>query len=245
MAERKGFEPLRAFRPCRFSKPVHSTTLASLRRYTYYHSTMKKIIDLTHCFTSEMPVYPGDPTPKLQQSAFLDQHGLNDFQLSTGMHVGTHMDGPLHMIAGEKKLCDFPVDTFLGRGVLVDCRGQTRIDAPLLQNVNLQPGDIVLVRTGFSEFFGQQKYFEDFPKIAENFAAKLIDAGVKILGLDCPSPDRSPFPIHKILLSHEVLIIENLTNLDRIPTNVSFQIMALPMKIDTDSALVRVIAKIS
>ena len=35
MAERVGFEPTRALRPCRFSRPVHSTTLPPLRGGAY------------------------------------------------------------------------------------------------------------------------------------------------------------------------------------------------------------------
>lgn len=201
-------------------------------------------IDLTHCFTAKMPVYPGDPVPTLKQCAQLKEHGFNDYQLATGMHVGTHMDGPLHMIPDGKKLCDFPVDAFFGRGVLVDGRGQKTISASLLEHAHLQSGDIVLVRTGFSEYFGQKKYFEEYPEITEDFAVKLIASGVKILGLDSPSPDRAPFKIHKLLLSHDILIIENLTNLEKIPNKTEFQIIALPAKIDTDSASARIVVKI-
>lgn len=208
-------------------------------------------IDLTHCFTAKMPVYPGDPEPVLRQSSHLGHDGFNDYHLATSMHVGTHMDGPLHMIPSGKKLCDFPVDTFFGKGVLVDALQQssgqavrqTRIGAQILSSHDLQKGDIVLVRTGFSAFYGQQKYFEEYPEITEDFAEKLIDAGVKILGLDSPSPDRPPFKIHKLLLKHDILIIENLMNLDKIPDNTEFQIIALPAKLDADSAPVRVAVK--
>lgn len=200
------------------------------------------VIDLTHCFTAKMPVYPGDPVPTLEQSAELKQHGFNDFHLATGMHVGTHMDGPLHMIPGGKKLCNFPINTFFGKGVIVDGRGQKVIDASLLQHVHLQIGDIVLVMTGFSEFYGKKKYFEEYPEITEDFAARLIASGVKILGLDSPSPDRSPFPIHKLLLKHDILIIENLTNLDKLLGIKKIEIIALPAKLETDSALTRAIA---
>ena len=40
LAEREGFEPSRSFRPCRFSKPVHSTTLPPLRDPTVWLSEL-------------------------------------------------------------------------------------------------------------------------------------------------------------------------------------------------------------
>ena len=35
VAERQGFEPWKDLHPCRFSRPVHSTTLPSLRQCEY------------------------------------------------------------------------------------------------------------------------------------------------------------------------------------------------------------------
>ena len=35
VAERQGFEPWKDLHPCRFSRPVHSTTLPSLRQDEY------------------------------------------------------------------------------------------------------------------------------------------------------------------------------------------------------------------
>lgn len=64
-----------------------------------------KIIDLTHSFTDKMPVYPGDPEPSLNKVADLNKEGYNDHLLKTVMHIGTHMDAPLHMIKNGKKRC--------------------------------------------------------------------------------------------------------------------------------------------
>lgn len=49
-----------------------------------------------------MPVYPGDPKPTLEQVAFIAKDTFNDHKLTTVMHVGTHIDAPLHMIANGK-----------------------------------------------------------------------------------------------------------------------------------------------
>lgn len=53
------------------------------------------------------------------------------------------------------------------------------------------------------------------------------------------------YPIHKILLTKEVLIIENLTNLKSLVGVQSFDVFAFPMKLHAEAAPVRVVARIS
>lgn len=50
------------------------------------------------------------------------------------MHVGTHMDAPLHMIGGGKKMDEINPERFIGKGVLIDVRGKDKIDATVLEN---------------------------------------------------------------------------------------------------------------
>ncbi|MBV8520932.1 MAG: cyclase family protein [Acetobacteraceae bacterium] len=51
-----------------------------------------------------------------------------------GMHVGTYMDAPLHMIEDGARISDIPVGKFFGRGRLVDARGQAQVIPDLLTN---------------------------------------------------------------------------------------------------------------
>ncbi len=191
-----------------------------------------------------MPVYPGDPTPELIQSAVITDVDYNEYTLKTGMHVGTHIDAPLHMVDGGKRISDFGLDAFIGRGHLIDARGKKVIDEDLLTGHTIKKNDIVLVMTGWYKKYRDPEYYTSHPEFTENFANKVISLGVKLIGTDTPSPDRPPYPIHKILLSNNILIIENLTNLEPLLTSISFEIYALPLKLDADAALVRVIAKI-
>ncbi len=202
-----------------------------------------KYIDLTHTFKQSMPVYPGDPEPELKQIAFLEKDGYNDFQIKTGMHVGTHMDAPLHMLKTGKRLSEYPPEHFFGKGHLIDARGIS-IDASLLEGKEISKGDIVFITTGLSGKFGTPEYYEGYPEINESFALKLIKLGVSIVGMDTPSPDRPPFAIHKLLLGNDMLIIENLTNLESLLEHEQFNVMALPAKFDCEAAPIRVVAQI-
>ena len=203
-----------------------------------------KIIDLSHTFTNNMPVYPGDSKPEIKQTGSLETEGYNWFRIHTGLHVGTHIDSPLHFIEGGKFISDFPPGKFIGNGILIDARGKKEIDADLLNNHDIKPGDIVLILTGFSVFYNEKKYFEDYPVMTKDFAEKLIESDIKMVGADTPSPDKSPYDIHKMLLSQDILIIENLTNLETLLQVENFEVIALPPKLETEAAFARVIVRI-
>lgn len=203
-----------------------------------------KFIDLTHTFGKNMFVYPGDRVPELVQITDLDRQGYIDYQIKTGMHVGTHMDAPFHMLKDGKRLSEIDIGKFFGRGHLIDARGKKKIEVDLLDNHSIKKGDIVFILTGFYKKFGHKDYYKKYPEVSEKFALKIIDLGVKMLGLDTPSPDRSPFKIHKLLFEQEILIIENLTNLESLLGISQFDVFALPPKFDTEASPVRVIVKI-
>lgn len=191
-----------------------------------------------------MPVYPGDPKSELKQIADIPKEGYVDHMLHTAMHVGTHIDAPLHMLANGKKISEFPLEKFFGRGVVVDVRGKTEIGPETFANKPLQQRDFVLFFTGFSKNYGDAEYYEKFPEITTAAANALVAAGASVIGMDTPSPDRPPFATHKILLDKEVLIIENLTNLDQLIGIENFEVIALPARLEAEAAPVRVVAKI-
>jgi kynurenine formamidase len=201
------------------------------------------LIDLTRTFHTSMPVFPGDMPPAWRQVAFIERDGYNVSQLHTGMHVGTHIDAPLHMVGGGKPLSEIPLAHFIGPGCLIDARGRNPIDGDLLEGVDIPAGAILLVYTGWGQHFGADSYYRDYPELTRAFAERAIAAGVKIIGMDSPSPDRAPYLIHKALLSHTVLIMENLTNMQALPTGKPFEVIALPVPFEADGAPLRVIAR--
>ncbi|MDQ3099317.1 MAG: cyclase family protein [bacterium] len=201
-----------------------------------------KYIDLTRSFGEGVSVYPGDPHPEIKTVNTVEADGFTLSEVRTGMHVGTHMDAPLHFILGGKKMYEIPVEKFFGRGIIIDARGKDNIDIDLLNGVALKPGDIVLVLTGWSARFEDEKYFTDYPDITIAFAEKLISAGVSIVGTDSASPDHEPFETHKKLLGNDILIIENLVNLEELTAVGEFNVVALPVKYETEATPVRVVS---
>lgn len=200
-------------------------------------------IDLTHVFNNHMPVFPGDPAPKLVQTSTVAGDGFSHFEIKTEMHTGTHMEASSHMVQGGKLLNEYPAEKFFGRGVIIDARGKSSADVNLLTDADIKKGDIVLVCFGWSTEFDNDQYYQNYPEITEAFARRLGELGASIMGLDSPSPDRAPYVVHKILFKYDILIIENLTNLETL-IGKNFEITALPAKFQADAAPCRVVAKI-
>lgn len=200
-----------------------------------------KYIDLSVALNEGMPVYPGDPKFKLEQSGILEKDGYADSFFYAGTHNGTHIDAPCHMIKGGKTLDQIPVDTFVGNGVYINVGSEFDIDE--LRRVKITRGDIVIFYTGMSDFYFKSAYFENYPGMPEEIAKFLVSKKVKMVGVDMCSIDHEPFDSHKILLKKDILIIENLTNLTTLKKK-KFKIYALPIKLQTDGAPARVIAEI-
>ncbi len=200
------------------------------------------MIDLSHTIVDHMPTHPYDNVCSVQQIRFLEKNYYNDCQLTCGMHVGTHIDGPAHLLEKKKFLCDCSVARFVAPGILIDARGREIIDIDVLQKYVFPSGAIVLFLTGHDARWGKDDYFTKHPTITLACAQKLIDVRVNTVGFDMPSPDLFPFDVHTYFLSHDVLIIENLTNLVALIGVSRFTLIALPIKIAADSALARVVA---
>jgi kynurenine formamidase len=208
------------------------------------------IIDLTHPITTDMPTYPGTEGPELIPACTLEIDGFAEKMIRLYSHTGTHMDAPSHLFAGGRDLDSYPVKTFTGPGCCLDLRdladpeiGLAAI-APLADT--LAAADFLLLNTGWSKRWGHKAYFEQHPVLSSEAARWLSDFNLKAVGLDNISADRfdtETFPIHTTLLQREILIIENLAHLDRLPVS-GFRLTGLPLKLaQADGAPVRVIAE--
>lgn len=197
-------------------------------------------VDLSVPVNEQTPVYPGDPATNIETAGVLANDGYCDHYISLGTHVGTHIDAPMHMLEGGKSLDQFPIEQFVGNGKLVEVKST---DFGAVKAADIQEDDIVLFRTGMSDKYHDPVYFEDYPAMSEEVAQHLVEAKVKMVGVDtCSVDNQDGFPIHKILLAGNVLIIENLTNLSQL-TGKDFKVYALPLNLQVDGSPARVIAE--
>jgi len=200
-----------------------------------------KIIDLTHTFTKVMHVHSDDVPASVEKVRTFVDDTFNDWKISSGMHAGTHIDGPGHLTDSQVLIASIPVEKFIGKGYVIDARNKT-LDPSLLKKLPKEEHLIVLILTGLDKNFGTKEYFNNHPLISLAFAQELVKHNIKMIGIDFFSPDTYPFEVHKIFFNYDVFIIENLTNLESLLGIEDFTVIALPLKTETDSALARVIA---
>ncbi|WP_294386520.1 cyclase family protein [uncultured Clostridium sp.] len=201
-----------------------------------------KYIDLSYDIKNEMPVYPGDMELNLSKEKDYDKDEFNLYTVSTSMHVGTHIDAPLHMCKNKKFISEYSIDKFIGNAVLLDVRGEKVIEIKDEYYRDIKENDIVLLFTGWDSFYGKEEYYNNHPIVSEELAELLIKKKIKMLGMDMPSPDNHEYNIHKKLFENEIFILENLTNLNKLLYNEEIQVFAQPLKIQGEASLVRAIA---
>ncbi|MCC3143981.1 cyclase family protein [Halanaerobium sp. Z-7514] len=206
---------------------------------------MKKLVDLSHEIRTDMPVYPGDRKVNLEKDRDLEKDEYTNHNLSMGMHVGTHIDLPMHMINSNYAVSDLSLNKLSGPAKLIYAKGERVIEYKSIYEELIKKDDIVIFYTGFAEKFNSEEYYHDHPLISRGLAEFLAEKEINILAFDMPSPDKSPYEIHKILFEKDILILENLCNLDKLLGFKEFKLLIFPLKVKTSGAPVRVAAEIS
>ena len=192
------------------------------------------LIDLSRPLFSGMPVYPGDEALALTEEASGARDGYTAYLLRTGLHAGTHVDAPLHMLPDGAAMAAMPLARFCAPGVLLrDMQAVPQDEIPL--------GAAVLFETGMDALYGTPAYYRDHPVLSPALCDYLIRRQAALVGLDAPSPDHAPFPIHRRLLAAGIPILENLTGLSALRGR-SFTLLALPLPLRAEASPVRAAA---
>jgi kynurenine formamidase len=220
-----------------------------------------RVIDLSYAFDGDSVYWPTAETFKLET----DFEGITDkgyyysaYRFSGAEHGGTHIDAPVHFAKGRNSVDQIPLDQLMGPGLIVDVTRECAGNPDYLvspgdfqkwerQNGKILAGSIVLLRTGYGQYYPDRKKYLGTDERGAAAVAKLHFPGldpdaarwltqnraIKAIGLDTASIDRGQstlFESHRILFEHNVPAFENVANLAQLPVK-GFRIIALPMKI--------------
>lgn len=205
---------------------------------------MTTTIDLSQYIETNMPVYPGDIETSLFQTNYLELHSHNNFRLNISMHSGTHIDSPMHLTESTEHICEKSLESFIGIGCVLDVRDEKVISMKDEYRNLIKENSIVLLYTGWDKFYGTKEYYSNHPCVSIELCEFLLEKNIKVLGMDTPSPDNYPFPVHKMLLENSKYVLENLRNLDKLLGATNFEVIALPLKLRADSSITRAVARI-
>ena len=211
-----------------------------------------KIIDLSHTLSEKTPVYPGTEPPVFSTPCTIRRQGFTEKKITLFSHTGTHMDAPSHILVNGKSLDRFGTDKFIGRAAVADFTGihsaEIKPDDLFPYEMQIQKTDFLLLHSGWYKKWNTTEYLTDYPVLTAEAATWLAGFPLKGVGVDMISVDRTDtdtYPIHRIFLQKEILIVENLTNLAELPDMI-FTFLCFPLKIqDADGSPVRAAAMIT
>jgi arylformamidase len=174
-----------------------------------YGSILFPMWDISLPIDEQMPAWPGTP-PTTQQ--WLERLATGDAcdvsAWSIGSHAGTHLDAPSHFLAGGADLEAVGLSPLIGTCLVSDA---------------VVPHERLLLRGTLSVASAQL----------------LIDRGVRLVGTDAlsiepPESVAAGAPVHRLLLSAGVPILEGLV-LDQVPASEYF-LVALPLRLQHSEA---------
>ena len=209
---------------------------------------MPKIVDLTHILHNNVPVFPGSSKPLFQLQHNIPDDGYAETSINMLSHHGTHMDAPAHMILNGKTLDRFEPSKFYGKAICIDCTGigsVIELSHLLKFEKTIQKVSFVLFYTGWSEKWGSEAYFSDFPVLSDEACKWISKFSLNGIGLDNISADpinTRDYVNHYTILGKEMVIVENLANL-RLLDRHEFTFSCFPLHYqNADGAPVRVVA---
>jgi len=204
-----------------------------------------RLVDLT------VPIGPGTlspPSVNMQLKITPRYRGPGYWRASSVemvLHTGSHVDFSAHVRADGETAIDVPLDRFSGEALVVNvgpCEPSHGVSVADLEKAapEIRPGDIVLVRTDWTDrMWGQfPDYYLTSPYCTPEAARWLVAKKPKAIGFDCFSeysarlPDftSEDFVIHKIILESGVYYFQQMTNLGALPADRRFTFFAPCLK---------------
>ena len=199
-----------------------------------------KLLDLTLTVSENIPTFPGSPQPIFRQDKNIKNDGYYSELLFLSSHTGTHLDAPYHFQEKGEKIHEISLKRLVSSAILVKSRKKgdqpiTKTDIQKFEKKHgkIPSGSTVIFWTGWQKMIKNTSYFIRNPGLSTAAAKYLVSKKINLVGTDSPSIDLGKdkrFPVHHIFSKNNVLIVENLTNLEKIRSS-KFHFVVLPLKL--------------
>jgi len=197
---------------------------------------MRRYFDVSLPYTEGLARWPTARRPVIAKTKDMSKGDINNnSRIEAGVHHGTHIDAPLHFIAGGKSIESLPPDVLIGKATVIDLTGVDEIDVAALEAAAL-PADCerLLFKTRNSELWDnlEHEFHYDYVSVTPQGAQYLVDKGVRLVGVDYISVEAYGLEgngTHKTLLGAGVVIVEALDLRGIAPG--TYEMACLPIKI--------------
>jgi arylformamidase len=190
-----------------------------------------RIYDVTRPVSPAMAVWPGDPPVILERVASIEQgHSLNLSRLASTVHMGTHVDAPIHFVPGGADVTSLPLDMLIGLARVVELPDVDAITADSLAHLDLKGVKRLLFKTRNGQL-RQDEFDTGFVALTLDAAQWVIEHDMRLVGVDYLSVE--PFggdgSVHRALLGAGVVVVEGLDLRDVPPGD--YELYCLPLKL--------------
>lgn len=204
-------------------------------------------IDISLTIKTGRIVWPGDPKVEVTKLMQIENGEIcNTRHLSCPVHVGTHIDAPLHFINGGDGIETLPLSSLAGNAKVIEIKNEEKIPLSEIEDEEIEEGDIVLFKTiNSSTYLKETSFNENYVYLSTEAARYLVSKKISTVGIDYYSIagiNDNIVECHEILLGAKVTIIEGL-DLSGV-TAGKYELVCLPLKIEgSDGAPARAIAR--
>jgi arylformamidase len=174
-------------------------------------------------FDLSQPLFDGcpnchvHPPVRLPRTADHPADGWRMEEFHMASHTGTHLDAPLHKMAGGASIDTYPLETFCGEQVIVDLTHLMAghpIGPADLEVAGACAGKILLLNTGWGHKRAKtEEWIHRSPWLSPAGAEWVVSHGVSAVGIDHFSiggTGEENARTHEILLGNGVWVIEEL-----------------------------------
>jgi kynurenine formamidase len=228
-------------------------------RFQKLFSGKAKLLDLTYPINKDNAYWPGGSyfPFTFKNLATYDKDGVYSNSFSMPEHLGTHMDAPNHFVKGQSSLDQIPLTQLFGPAVVVDTRQKVNNSPDYQLNIQdikewekaygpIPAGAIILMHTGWGKRWSDFSSYQNrdaqgnlhFPGYSPEVAQFLIkERDIYGIGIDTLSVDyglSKGFKVHHICHGAGKYHLENVANLDKMPNEGAYLILA-PIKIQGGS----------
>ena len=206
-------------------------------------------IDISIPIRNKMVYWPGDPVPRVERIKDRDKgDGVTLTEMQFIDHVGTHVDAPLHFIAGGRTIDKMPLDATTGRARVIEIKDPVSIEMKEVFPQNIRRGERLLFKTRNSErCYQTDEFVPDYVYFSVDVVKYLVEKEVRVVGLDYISigkygDNANIGATHQILLENGVYILEGI-NLSKVKPG-RYDLICLPILLERgDAAPARAIVR--